>query len=80
MGEAGPDEGQYWDSITKEDLEFSVGTKANVWEVKEALLSDEDRRTMVYDTPGVGTSSDYGSSTYGHNPQRSSQYYSERSY
>lgn len=24
---------KYWDSITKEDLEFSVGGKANVWEV-----------------------------------------------
>jgi hypothetical protein len=26
---------KYWDSITKEDLEFSVGGKANVWEVRE---------------------------------------------
>ncbi|GAB5588229.1 Chitin synthase [Umbelopsis nana] len=26
---------KYWDSITKEDLEFSVGSKQNVWEVKE---------------------------------------------
>lgn len=26
---------KYWDSITKEDLEFSVGSKASVWEVKE---------------------------------------------
>jgi hypothetical protein len=25
---------KYWDSITKEDLEFSVGGKANVWEIK----------------------------------------------
>lgn len=24
---------KYWDSITKEDLEFSVGGKANVWEI-----------------------------------------------
>ncbi|CAG8488747.1 8437_t:CDS:2 [Paraglomus brasilianum] len=32
---------KYWDSITKEDLEFSVGSKANVWEVKE-LLGEED--------------------------------------
>ncbi|CAG8643764.1 5332_t:CDS:2 [Cetraspora pellucida] len=31
---------KYWDSITKEDLEFSVGSKQNVWEVKE-LLEDE---------------------------------------
>lgn len=26
---------KYWDSITKEDLEFSVGNKATVWEVKD---------------------------------------------
>jgi len=26
---------KFWDSITKEDLEFSVGGKLNVWEVKE---------------------------------------------
>jgi len=25
---------KYWDSITREDLEFSVGGKMNVWEVK----------------------------------------------
>lgn len=30
---------KYWDSITKEDLEFSVGSKAAVWEVKDPLLS-----------------------------------------
>lgn len=38
---------QFWDSITKEDLEFSVGTRQNNWEIKE-LLSDEDRRATVY--------------------------------
>ena len=26
---------KYWDSITKEDLEFSVGNKQHVWEVKD---------------------------------------------
>ncbi|KAF8332129.1 chitin synthase export chaperone [Amanita rubescens] len=30
---------KYWDSITKEDLEFSVGSKATVWEVKDPLLT-----------------------------------------
>ncbi|KIY50055.1 hypothetical protein FISHEDRAFT_40003 [Fistulina hepatica ATCC 64428] len=30
---------KYWDSITKEDLEFSVGSKATVWEVKDPLLA-----------------------------------------
>ncbi|KAF9163617.1 Chitin synthase, class 7 [Mortierella sp. AD011] len=32
---------KYWDSITKEDLEFSVGSKQNVWEVKELMGDDE---------------------------------------
>ncbi|THH03622.1 hypothetical protein EW145_g6134 [Phellinidium pouzarii] len=31
---------KYWDSITKEDLEFSVGSKATVWEVKDPLLAN----------------------------------------
>ena len=30
---------KYWDSITKEDLEFSVGSKVAVWEVKDPLLA-----------------------------------------
>lgn len=30
---------QYWDSITKEDLEFSVGTKPGSWEVKDPLMA-----------------------------------------
>jgi len=33
---------KYWDSITKEDLEFSVGSKAAVWEVKDPLLAGSD--------------------------------------
>ncbi|KAI9017837.1 chitin synthase III catalytic subunit [Gaertneriomyces semiglobifer] len=32
---------KYWDSITKEDLEFSVGGKSNVWEIKDPLLGDD---------------------------------------
>lgn len=32
---------KYWDSITKEDLEFSVGSKAAVWEVKEPFLGSQ---------------------------------------
>ncbi len=39
---------KYWDSITKEDLEFSVGSKQNVWEVKELLGEDE----LAYSNPG----------------------------
>ncbi|KIY74408.1 hypothetical protein CYLTODRAFT_340309 [Cylindrobasidium torrendii FP15055 ss-10] len=33
---------KYWDSITKEDLEFSVGNKQAVWEVKDPLLAGQD--------------------------------------
>ncbi|KAJ1890790.1 Chitin synthase, class 7 [Kickxella alabastrina] len=33
---------KYWDSITKEDLEFSVGGKGNVWEVKELMNEDDE--------------------------------------
>ncbi|KAF2453606.1 chitin synthase III catalytic subunit [Lineolata rhizophorae] len=43
---------KYWDSITREDLEFSVGTKVNNWEVKELLPSEDERRaTMHFDGP-----------------------------
>ena len=31
---------KYWDAITKEDLEFSVGSKMVNWDVKEPFLSD----------------------------------------
>lgn len=58
---------QYWDSITKEDLEFSVGVKQNNWEVKE-LLPEEDRRGTVYhDTNSeyAGSMYHYRNSTYG---------------
>lgn len=41
---------KYWDSITKEDLEFSVGSKQNVWEVKELL--GEDELQHGYGSPG----------------------------
>lgn len=41
---------KYWDSITREDLEFSVGTKQNNWEVKELLPEDDRRTTMYQDT------------------------------
>ena len=61
---------QYWDSITREDLEFSVGTKTNVWEVKE-LLPDEDNRRQTYHE---GPTSDYAGSTYHGNPNRMSGY------
>jgi hypothetical protein len=52
---------QFWDSITKEDLEFSVGVKPNTWEVKE-LLTEEDRRNTVY----PDNNSEYAGSMYHH--------------
>jgi len=39
---------KYWDSITREDLEFSVGTKVNNWEVKGLIPEDDGRRNTVY--------------------------------
>ncbi|KAK4098940.1 hypothetical protein N658DRAFT_509190 [Parathielavia hyrcaniae] len=64
---------KYWDSITKEDLEFSVGTRMNNWEVKE-LLPDEDRRatTVFHDDPyGQSTAFD---NSYSNSPNRHSRY------
>ncbi|KAG0164157.1 Chitin synthase, class 7 [Apophysomyces sp. BC1034] len=43
---------KYWDSITKEDLEFSVGSKQNVWEVKELMAEDE--LSQGYSTSSYG--------------------------
>jgi hypothetical protein len=56
---------KYWDSITREDLEFSVGSKAAVWEVKDPLLApsgeylDEDSTSDRY--PYSGHNSSYHS-------------------
>lgn len=60
---------KYWDSITKEDLEFSVGTKQGNWEVKE-LLPEEDKRGTIYHDGG----SEYASSMYHQPVQRTSVY------
>jgi len=58
---------KYWDSITKEDLEFSVGTKQGHWDVKESLLEPtEDYRTSVY---GGGRESVYETSSLEYQPQ-----------
>lgn len=58
---------KYWDSITREDLEFSVGTKQNNWEVKELLPEEDQRNTFYQDT-------DYSSTTYNHAQVRKSNY------
>jgi len=60
---------KFWDSITTEDLEFSVGVKTNTWEVKD-LLSEEDRRQTVYQD----TNSEYGGSIRASGHHRSSNY------
>lgn len=38
---------KYWDSITKENLEFSIGSKQNIWEVKELTVN----KTQYTNTP-----------------------------
>ncbi|KAF2156624.1 hypothetical protein K461DRAFT_272685 [Myriangium duriaei CBS 260.36] len=47
---------KYWDSITREDLEFSVGARQGNWEVKE-LMQDNDHGMDYQD-------SDYAASMY----------------
>ncbi|KAJ3356985.1 Chitin synthase, class 7 [Entophlyctis luteolus] len=37
---------KFWDLITKEDLEFAVSGKANVWETRNPLLGEDDQDTM----------------------------------
>ncbi|KAK3301816.1 chitin synthase III catalytic subunit [Chaetomium strumarium] len=65
---------KYWDSITKEDLEFSVGTRMNNWEVKE-LLPEEDRRATVYHDDPFGQSTPVAyESAYSPSPNRHSRY------
>ena len=54
---------KYWDSITKEDLEFSVGSKQAVWEVKESLLrgaEDDDGGQHAGHGQGQGGYGAYG--------------------
>lgn len=33
---------KYWDSITKEDLEFSIDSKHQAWEIQALLKEDEE--------------------------------------
>ena len=68
---------QYWDSITREDLEFSVGTKQGQWEVKELMAEDDDATAapiVYHDEPSdvPPRVPQHRSSTYG--PARSSVY------
>ena len=63
---------KFWDAITQEDLEFSVGQRPNNWEVKDHLLSHGDdsdmRRSTFYDN------SDFTASTYYQPQHRNSAY------
>lgn len=52
---------KYWDSITKEDLEFSVGSKQSVWEVKDPLLGGGGNGADELGPPSLAThESSYG--------------------
>ncbi|WVQ80865.1 chitin synthase export chaperone [Cryptococcus sp. DSM 104549] len=61
---------KYWDSITKEDLEFSVGSKQAVWEVKDPLMSNanteyyEDDAQSSYRGAGGSLVGGYGGNQY----------------
>ena len=63
---------KYWDSITKEDLEFSVGSKAAVWEVKDPLLNaggtdySEEESTNYHGAPASIVGGMTGATMYGH--------------
>ncbi|GAA6046989.1 hypothetical protein JCM3770_003466 [Rhodotorula araucariae] len=52
---------KYWDDLTREDLEFSVGSKTATWELREGLLGDEDDRSYGQGTyPPHKSYSSYG--------------------
>ncbi|KAG9548341.1 chitin synthase export chaperone, partial [Aureobasidium melanogenum] len=59
---------KFWDSITKEDLEFSVGAKNNNWDLKAQLLNEEEKRATMY------MDSEYDSSLYYQAPRQHSMY------
>ncbi|KAI9599363.1 chitin synthase III catalytic subunit [Syncephalis fuscata] len=62
---------KYWDSITKEDLEFSVGGKQNTWEVKDNYGDDE----FAYGAPPNYNGSPSDPYAY---PKTASAYYDDR--
>ncbi|KAI5479205.1 hypothetical protein MNV49_003899 [Pseudohyphozyma bogoriensis] len=55
---------KYWDSITKEDLEFSVGSKQAVWEVD--FTPGEHKNLMDDGMGGQGGQGGYGAYGGGH--------------
>ena len=48
---------KFWDSITKEDLEFTIAVKSGIWEIRDPLLSDVALAKMQ------NAAMDYGSSS-----------------
>jgi hypothetical protein len=65
---------KYWDSITKEDLEFSVGSKVAVWEIKDPLLAPnpeyaEDDQSAYRGAGGSLVGGYGGNAMYGNNYQ-----------
>ncbi|WFD29746.1 Chitin synthase, class 7 [Malassezia sp. CBS 17886] len=46
-----------WDSITREDLEFSVGSKHSAWDTKEPMVADLDGSVQSHDFYGRGSAS-----------------------
>ncbi|KAI8926393.1 chitin synthase III catalytic subunit [Entophlyctis helioformis] len=50
---------KYWDSVTKEDLEFSVGGKINNWEINDPLLGDSAMAAMSKGNDGYPDQSRY---------------------
>lgn len=75
---------KYWDSITKEDLEFSVGGKGNIWEVKELINEDDEfapyagQAANTVGHQGVSfanTNSQYGGQGY---PQQQHPHYQQQ--
>lgn len=58
---------KYWDSITKEDLEFSVASKANVWLLHEDK-EYEYEKSSGYGNPGAYSSGAHSRSESGYFP------------
>ncbi|GIZ37166.1 hypothetical protein CKM354_000062400 [Cercospora kikuchii] len=58
---------KYWDSITQEDLEFSVEEKNHSWEVQEPFLDEDKRNTFYQDSDnGVYQQPGHRGSAYGY--------------
>lgn len=51
---------KYWDSITREDLEFSVGSKQAAWEVKDPLMGGGNSDVDIHTATGSSATHDSG--------------------